>query len=177
MNEVLDFWYQELSPKDWWKKDPALDQLICQRFGKLHHQATQAELWQWRETAHGRLAEIIILDQFSRNIYRDSPRAFAYDGIALILTQSAIACGADREIEPDKRAFMYLPLMHSESKIIHEQALKVFDQPGLEDNYEFELKHKLIIDRFGRYPHRNSTLGRESTIDELEFLKQKDSGF
>ncbi len=111
-------------------------------------------------------------------MYRDSPDAFAADSQAIELAKLAIEKGQDKEIkDPDQLAFLYMPLMHSESKEVHEMAVKLFKQPGLEQNYEFELKHKAIIDRFGRYPHRNQVLGRQSTPEEIEFLKEKDSSF
>lgn len=174
---ILDFWFKDIDQKQWWAKDNAFDALIKQRFGGVHEQATRGELFNWRKSAEGRLAEIIILDQFSRNIFRDLPRAFAYDGIALVLAQEATFNGADKAIPTDWRSFMYMPFMHSESLAIHEQAVKLFDQPGLEYNFEFELKHKIIIEKFGRYPHRNQILNRQSTPEELEFLRQPGSSF
>ena len=119
-----------------------------------------------------------MLDQFSRNIFRDTPCAFATDALALALAQCAVAAGVDRQLtKPAEKAFLYLPYMHSESPVIHQQAVKLFAQPGLEYNYEFELKHRAIIDRFGRYPHRNAVLGRTSTAAELAFLQEPDSSF
>jgi len=174
---VIKFWFEETDPKFWWKKDADFDQLIDERFEIAHHMATQGALASWRETPLGRLAEIIVLDQFSRNLYRDSPLAFACDEQALALAQEAIQTGADLELEIKQKAFLYLPFMHSESREAHETALTLFNAPGLESNYDFELKHKLIIDRFGRYPHRNEILGRESTQEEIEFLKQPGSSF
>jgi len=175
--DVLQFWFAELEPRQWWVKDEALDREIEERFGELHSDAAAGKLYQWREDANGRLAEVIILDQFSRNIYRDRPEAFAWDGMALVLAQEAVRIGADQEFDTPEKAFFYMPYMHSESMAIHSQAVKLFDQPGVEFNLEFELKHKMIIDRFGRYPHRNAVLGRESTPEELRFLKQPDSSF
>lgn len=175
--KVLDFWFEELTPKQWFTKDLALDEQIAERFGELHRQATQAELQAWRKSATGSLAEIIVLDQFSRNIYRDSPRAFAYDGMALVLAQEAIAKGFDTELELDRRAFMYMPFMHSESLTIHQAALRYFATPGLEKNLEFEKRHLKILERFKRYPHRNAILGRKSTAEELAFLKEPNSSF
>ena len=118
------------------------------------------------------MAEIIVLDQFSRNIYRDTPASFAQDTMALTLAQEMIALKMDQNLKPEQRSFLYLPFMHSESKIIHEHALKLFENLGNPINLEFEQKHKAIIDRFGRYPHRNEILGRTSTAEEIEFLKQ-----
>jgi len=175
--DVLEFWFVELEPRQWWVKDEALDREIEERFADLHADAVAGKLYGWRETAMGRLAEIIILDQFSRNIYRDSPEAFAWDGMALVLAQEAVRIGADQELDVPEKAFFYMPYMHSESMAIHVQALRLFDQPGAEFNLEFEIKHKAIIDRFGRYPHRNAILGRESTAEELAFLEGPDSSF
>ena len=174
---VIKFWFEETEPKFWWKNDADFDQLIAKRFEIAHHMATQGALASWRETPLGRLAEVIVLDQFSRNLYRDSPLAFACDEQALTLAQEAIQAKADEELETRQKAFLYLPFMHSESRKTHETALTLFKTPGLESNYNFELKHKVIIDRFGRYPHRNEILGRESTQEEIEFLKQPGSSF
>jgi len=174
---VLGFWFSEIDPKKWWAKDVDFDRLVTKRFQATHDAAAKGELFAWRETPEGRLAEIIVLDQFSRNIYRDSPLAFAYDGQALVLAQEAIRANAQQELPPKQKAFLYIPFMHSESKIIHEISVKLFSEPGLEHNLEFELKHKAIIDRFGRYPHRNAILGRESTEEEIAFLKQPGSSF
>lgn len=175
--DVLDFWFNELAPAQHWDKDPALDATIEQHFGAVHTAAAAGELWEWRTHAEGRLAEIIVLDQFSRNIFRDSPAAFFCDPMALVLAQEAVAIGVDKELNVQKRSFLYLPYMHSESLRVHEQAMRLFDQPGLENNYEFELKHLAIIKRFGRYPHRNALLNRSSTNEEIEFLKQPGSSF
>jgi uncharacterized protein (DUF924 family) len=174
---VINFWFEETDPEFWWKKDAGFDQLIDERFEIAHHMATQGALASWRETPLGRLAEIIVLDQFSRNLYRDSPLAFAYDEQALALAEEAIQAHADEELETKQKIFLYLPFMHSESRKSHETALTLFKTPGLEPNYDFEVKHKEIIDRFGRYPHRNEILGRESTQEEIEFLKQPGSSF
>jgi len=175
--EIIDFWFVEIDPGMWFKKNEAFDQQLRQRFSAAHRSAAIGELYAWRRQPHGRLAEIIVLDQFSRNMFRDSAQAFACDNVALVLSQVAIEAGDDQRLDTSHRAFMYMPFMHSESPLIHQQAVKLFSQPGLERNLEFELKHKAIIDRFGRYPHRNVALGRESTDEELEFLQQPDSSF
>ena len=177
VDTVIEFWFEETDPEFWWKKDTDIDQIITERFEVAHHMAIQGGLASWRETPLGRLAEIIVLDQFSRNLYRDSPLAFAYDEQALALAQDAIQAKADEALETQQKAFLYLPFMHSESREAHETALILFKAPGLESNYDFELKHKVIIDRFGRYPHRNEILGRESTQEEIEFLKEPGSSF
>ncbi|MGH8492954.1 MAG: DUF924 family protein [Moraxellaceae bacterium] len=176
-DDVLDFWFREIPESLWWEKNPAFDRRLQQRFAELHSAARQGELWSWRRDIHGRLAEVIVLDQFSRNLFRDQQQAFACDGMALALTQEAIATGEAQELPTKQRVFLYLPLMHSESALIHEQALKLFAEPGMEFNLDFERRHKAIIDRFGRYPHRNAVLGRESTAEEIVFLQTPGSSF
>jgi len=175
--EIINFWFSEIEPKQWWQKDEAFDLMITARYGKLHDQAKAGELFPWRKTALGSLAEVIILDQFSRNIYREKAESFAYDPMALALAQFAISKGLDKELSNTQRVFLYMPFMHSESQVIHIEAVKLFESVGHSNNLEFEHKHKAIIDRFGRYPHRNAILGRQSTEEEMAFLKQPNSGF
>lgn len=176
-DQVLQFWFDETESAKWWKKDEAFDRTIGQRFGGLHVRATMGELFEWRLQPRGRLAEIIVLDQFSRNIHRDTPLAFAHDGMALALAQEALAAGVERALSPVERSFIYMPFMHSESLLIHDIAVALFRDNGIADNYDFELRHRAAIERFGRYPHRNAMLGRASTDEELEFLKKPGSRF
>lgn len=176
-SEILNFWFNEIKPSQWFVSDPEFDTLIRQRFSSIHTQACSCELYEWRKEPTGRLAEIIILDQFSRNIFRDSAKAFAGDALALALAQEAITAGADKALEATQRSFLYMPFMHSESRAIHEVAVQLFSQKGLENNLAFELKHKKIIDQFGRYPHRNDVLGRTSSAEEIRFLQQPGSRF
>jgi len=175
--EIINFWFNEIEPEFWFKKNEDFDQLLRDRFSTIHYSAARGELYSWRRQPEGRLAEIIVLDQFSRNMFRNSALAFANDTVALVLSQAAVEAGDDQRIESTQRAFLYMPYMHSESPLIHEAAVKLFSQPGLERNLEFEMKHKAIVDRFGRYPHRNAVLGRESTKEELAFLQQSGSSF
>ncbi|MEO6079835.1 MAG: DUF924 family protein [Steroidobacteraceae bacterium] len=168
MQDVLEYWFHTLQPADWYAKSNAIDAQIQGRFRVVHQQVFAGEAAHWRDTPDGRLAEIIVLDQFSRNMFRGNPQAFAADPMALALSQEAIRSGAARELDEGQRAFLYMPFMHSESRRIHEQALVLFkDLPNL----EFEIKHKAIIDRFGRYPHRNVVLSRSSTAEEREWMK------
>lgn len=176
-NDVLNFWFYELSASDWFSKSQALDSTIRERFSQLHEAAAQGELYRWRDSIEGRLAEILVLDQFSRNLFRDDPRAFACDGMALVLAQEAVAAKLDQQLTVQQRAFLYMPYMHSESLHIHEQAVQLFSQKGLAESLDFEIQHKAIIERFGRYPHRNKVLGRKSTKAEREFLTQPGSSF
>ena len=174
---ILHFWFTELSPKQHFAKDPALDATIRTRFGATLEAAARCELFAWRATPQGRLAEVVVLDQFSRNVYRDAPRAFAQDALALALAQELVASGQDRSLPLAQRSFAYMPYMHSESALVHAQAVALFSQPGLEDSLRSALRHKAIIDRFGRYPHRNAVLGRSSTPQELAFLSEPGSSF
>ena len=176
--DIINFWFEEIEPKQWWVKNPDFDLLLKERFGDILQMAASCELYGWRASAEGRLAEIIVLDQFSRNVYRDTPAAFEQDALALALTQEAITSGAHKALtNSDMRTFLLMPYMHSESSSIHQIAEKLFKEYAPQSNYEFELKHKAIIDRFGRYPHRNEILGRASTEEEIEFLKQPGSRF
>jgi len=175
--DILDFWFSPETQPNWFAKSDQFDQSLKEKFGDILEQASKAELWSWRKNADGRLAEILVLDQFSRNIFRDTPGAFAQDSLALALAQEAISQDLDKQLSPEQRSFLYMPFMHSESKLIHEFALKLFQRLGNPENLEYEIKHKIIIERFGRYPHRNQILGRESTEEELSFLTQPDSSF
>ncbi len=175
--KILRFWFEEINQSQWWAKDQKLDELIIKRFSDIHSKATRCELFEWRENPQGRLAEIIVLDQFSRNMFRGSPRSFACDSLALALSQEAVAAGADEALNPTERSFLYLPFMHSESLKIHALAETLYQKLGIQSNLDFEVKHKQIIEKFGRYPHRNDILGRTSTEDEIVFLTQPGSGF
>ena len=175
--QVMDFWFEEIEPALWWRKDDAFDALLVEQFSETHTRACRCELFAWREQPEGRLAEIIVLDQFSRNMFRDSALAFAHDAMALTLSQEVIAGGADRALTPVQRSFLYMPFMHSESPQIHEVAVELFRENGIQNNLDFEFSHKKIIDKFGRYPHRNKVLGRQSTAEEIEFLTQPGSSF
>lgn len=175
--DIIDFWFEELTPKDWFVGGQEIDLLIESRFGQVYQAAIQSELFEWRTSAEGRLAEIIVLDQFSRNIGRNTASAFAADSMALALAQEAVAGGFDQLLTSSQRSFLYMPYMHSESLVVHEQAVDLFEKNGLEGNIDFEHKHKVIIERFGRYPHRNEILGRKSTAEEIEFLQEPGSSF
>lgn len=174
---ILRFWFEELTPHQQFAKDKQLDADIARRFGATLRAAAQGELWGWRSSAGGRLAEIVVLDQFSRNVYRDQPRAFAQDGMALVLAQELVASTRDRALPPAQRAFAYMPYMHSESRLVQALSVQLFAQPGLEDNLRFALQHRAIVERFGRYPHRNAILGRTSSDEERAFLQQPGSSF
>ena len=174
---VLDFWFAEENRPFLFAKNDGFDAEIRARFFDVWQQAARGELAHWRDTLQGRLAEIILLDQFSRNLFRNSPQAFAQDLAALVLAQEAVRQPSFADLLSHERHFMLMPLMHSESQVVHEQAVPLFECYTDGHALDFEIKHKVIIDRFGRYPHRNAVLGRESTEEEAEFLKQEGSSF
>jgi uncharacterized protein (DUF924 family) len=175
--EVIRFWFEEIDESQWWTKDAAFDDLIAKRFSAVHARARNCELFDWRSVPQGRLAEVIVLDQFSRNLYRGKPESFACDPLALALAQEAVSVGADRLVPAKQRMFFYMPFMHSESLAIHDVAKELFTKNGERKTIDFEREHRKIIERFGRYPHRNEILGRQSTPAEIEFLKGPNSGF
>lgn len=175
---ILDFCFEEVGSQQFFEKDADFDELLKERFSGLLKKAAASELYEWRTSIEGRLAEIIILDQFSRNIYRDMPAAFAQDAMSLALAQEAVTAGALEVLETvEARKFVLMPYMHSESKLIHQRAVPLFEQYTNAQTLEAEMKHKVIIDRFSRYPHRNDILGRVSSDEEIEFLTQPDSSF
>ena len=175
--DVLHFWFEQSTPTQWFAKDDAFDAAIRARFGALHARAALGELWPWRTDVAGRLAEIIVLDQFSRNLHRGAAAAFAQDGMALVLAQEAVARGLDAALPPTQRAFLYLPFMHSESPRVQRESLRLYTALGEPGNLDYAHRHQAIIARFGRYPHRNAALRRSSTAEELAFLQQPGSGF
>lgn len=191
--EILAFWFGEdpehpmKDSSKWWKKDPAFDREIQQKFEADLKRATRGEYDHWKETPRPCMAFIILLDQFSRNIYRDTPNAFAQDPLSLEACLKGMEKGLDRELTPIQRPFFYMPMMHSEDMEVHRRSLQTYQQLAeegpddlkktLEANYDYAGRHAKIIERFGRYPHRNAILGRESTAEEIEFLKEPGSSF
>ncbi len=177
VENVLSFWFEESTPKQWFVKDRDFDATIEKRFGQLHTQAARGDLDSWCHSAQGSLALIILLDQFSRNIFRGDPRTFATDAKALDISKVAIANGYDNEVEERARSFFYLPFEHSENITDQERAIELFIKMGNKNLLQWAEKHKVIIERFGRFPHRNDVLGRESTPEELQFLTEDGSSF
>lgn len=182
--EVLAFWFGATpgrSRREWFVKDAAFDALIRARFGALHAQALARQLESWRALPRPMLALVVVLDQFSRNLHRGDARAFAADAHALECAREAIARGDDQRLLPVERQFLYLPFEHSESLADQDTALTLMR--GLDafeetrDVSEWALRHRVVIERFGRFPHRNAALGRVSTAEEAAFLAQPDSGF
>ena len=193
---VLQFWFGDyVTDKEiianqgslWWKKDNALDDGIHRQFGEIHTAIVSGALDSWKAEAKGMLAMIIVLDQFSRNMFRDSGQAFAQDSMALSLTREGMESGMDKALIWSQRVFFYMPLMHAESLKIQELSVKTFrelteDVPGDEQDLayghvDYAIKHWEVIKRFGRFPHRNEVLDRQSTEEEIVFLQKPGSSF
>lgn len=170
---ILSFWFQKSD--NWFTHSAEFDHIIRTQFYDIWLQASRCELAVWRDTLRGRLAEIIVLDQFSRHLFRDDARAYAQDNLALILAQEAIIQNGFFSLSPIERQFILMPMMHSESRVIHEEAAELFRRHTKREAYQLELKHKAIIDQFGRYPQRNRILQRHNTPEEEQFLLQLDS--
>ncbi len=178
------FWFGEPgSPEDgnrravWFSSSPEFDAAIREQFLGTHEQAAAGGLDALRDTAAGCLALVILLDQFPRNMFRGSPRAFATDAMALAVAEHAIANGFDQDVTVLRRKFLYLPFEHAEDMAHQERCIALFRAAGDEDGVEWAVKHRDIVARFGRFPHRNAVLGRPSTAEEIEFLKQPGSSF
>ncbi len=177
IDEVLAFWFEELTPDDWFGGGDEVDDRIRGRFLALHEALRDEVPESWRATARGVLAAVIALDQFPRNMYRSSHEAFAADPAALALATEAVERGLDRAMSIDERKFLYLPFEHSEDPAVQARSVELFASLDDEDTLGYAVRHKEIIDRFGRFPHRNEVLGRKSTPEEVEFLKEPDSSF
>lgn len=168
---VLDFWFKTLTPEQWWKRDDEVDAQITETFLSLYESVAQHVPDDWLATPLGRLAAVIVLDQFPRNMFRNDARSYESDAAALALATETVDMGWDSKIAPEKRAFLYMPYEHCEDVDVQARSVALFKALGAEENLDFAIKHKEIIDRFGRFPHRNSVLGRKSTSEEEEFLK------
>lgn len=188
IEEILNFWFGDpqsptygRSRKVWFLKNPEFDQDIRDRFLADYQQAAAGALQHWRESPEGCLALVLLLDQFPRNMFRGDRRAFATDAQALEVAEFAIAQDVDQVLLPIQRAFIYLPLEHSEKIESQRLSVELFrqlsDNPETADMFAYAVRHKDVIERFGRFPHRNQILGRTSTPEELEFLQQPGSSF
>ena len=187
--DVLDFWFLPPDNPDygqarveWFRKDDGFDAQIRARFGALIDVAIEGGLRAWDATPHGALARLIVLDQLTRNVYRGTPRAFAGDAQALALAVALTQAGQDQLLPPMLRAFAYLPFEHAEDLAMQARAVELFQllsqaQPGFEGMLDYAERHQEVIARFGRFPHRNAILGRASTPQEVEFLRQPGSSF
>lgn len=177
INNVLTFWFGADTKPYWFAQNDDFDAALRSQFEKLWVQAKQGELAHWRSSLAGRLAEIIVLDQFSRNLCREQPEAFSQDGMALVLAQELVSHADFASLPAAQRSFALMPYMHSESAIIHLEAVRLFTELGDANTLTFELRHQMIIDRFGRYPHRNKVLNRTSSQAEIAFLNSEFNGF
>jgi uncharacterized protein (DUF924 family) len=186
VEQLWGFWFGELDAngdpapevaKRWWVKDPAFDQAIRSRFESVHAQVVAGQHEEWRADSRGALAYVIVLDQFSRNMFRGTPAMFATDVQALAAAKAAVAQGFDRAVPRAARSFFYLPYMHSEALADQDACVALYSAPGADANLEFAEKHRAIIRRFGRFPHRNAILGRPSTAEEIAFLGEPGSSF
>ncbi len=173
-SRVLNFWFEQHSREDWFGLNPQFDALLRDTFFDLYGKVVAGEASQWRNSPEGRVAEIIVLDQFSRQFFRGEARAFATDGMSLVLAQELVASGQDKTLTPDQRFFAYLPFMHSESLVVHETAVKLFTELGDEETLKFEMAHLDVLKEFGRYPKRNAALGRISTPGEIAYIQGRD---
>jgi uncharacterized protein (DUF924 family) len=171
-DEVIRFWFVEHGMDDWFGGKPEFDAALAAEFAQTHPRVALGEAWQWRATPEGRLAEIIVLDQFSRQLHRGSPKAFAQDPMATALAQEAIRAGADQQIPIERRMFLFMPFMHAESLVIQEEGCKHFVQFG-DDMMKFMTGHRDCIARFGRFPFRNRALGRVSTPAEVAYMAEQ----
>jgi uncharacterized protein (DUF924 family) len=169
VSRVHAFWFQELKPEQWFRADPAVDAAIRQQFADIYASLAAAPVVISDPTAA--LSRVIVLDQFPRNMFRGTPAAFASDRRALATAEAAIAAGFDRELTPQEREFLYMPFQHSEDRAPQERSVALFATLGLPETLDFAKQHAAIVARFGRFPHRNEILGRQSTQEEIEFLK------
>lgn len=172
-DDVLTFWFTEHGPDDWFAGKAEFDTEIAERFSQTHAHVARGEAWEWRVTPAGRLAEIIVLDQFSRQLYRNSPLAFAQDRMALVLAQEMVGQALDMQFEQPRRGFIYLPFMHAESAAIQAASVRLYEALGDEDQLKYAIAHRETVDRFGRFPFRNAPLGRESTKEELAYIEEQ----
>lgn len=173
--EVINFWFEELKREQHFKKDVELDREIARRFSGLHELACAGELAGWRDSPPGRLAEIIVLDQFSRNLFRDDRRAWAQDSSALSLAKEMVAQTLDESIDKGRRSFVYMPYMHSEDISAQDESVRLFQKLGDESSLKFAILHRDVIAQFGRFPYRNEVLGRISTTAELDYVEKHGS--
>ncbi|APZ41906.1 DUF924 family protein [Acidihalobacter ferrooxydans] len=170
VHEVLEFWYLDSVRPRWFDATPVLDAQIRARFEPLWLQARRGELDAWANDPDGALALSIVLDQFPLNMFRGQPESFATEQAAVRLARSAVAAGLDQRLSPERRVFLYMPLMHSEHMADQDESVRLFEASGLQDNAKFARHHREIVRRFGRFPHRNAILGRASTPEEQAYL-------
>lgn len=172
-DEVIQFWFVDHGADDWFASNPDFDRVLSDLFRSTHVRVARGEAWRWRKTPEGRLAEVIVLDQFSRQIHRGTARAFAQDPAAVILAQEAVAAGADAAVPPERAMFFYMPYLHAESLVIQDEGVRLFEATGNAEALDQAVSHRETIARFGRFPFRNKALGRESTPQELAYMAEE----
>ena len=170
-DDVIRFWFDELQPQVWFERNTQVDASIAERFSGLHQRLSKSASANEVKDAREALATVIVLDQFSRNLFRGSAQAFASDPHALAVAQQAVERGWDQQLSKDQRLFLYMPFQHAEDRAIQQRSIDLFTALGDAQTLDYARRHKEVIDRFGRYPHRNAALGRDSTQEEIEFMK------
>lgn len=176
--DVLQFWFVDHGRGDWFGGKSAFDAALAEAFADTHARVARGEAWQWRATPRGRLAEIIVLDQFSRQLHRGMPQAFAQDPMALTLAQEVLLLGLDDGFAVEEMTFLLLPFMHSESIVIQAESMRLHEKLGIDEGIDFASKHRDAVARFGRFPFRNKALGRQSTPEEIAYIAEHaDRGF
>ena len=178
-HEIIHFWFNETDPQQWFQKSPEFDALVKERFGVTYQMAKDGLCQAWAKDAEGALALVIVLDQFPRHMFRDTPAAFETDEQALLAAKKAIASGFDQILEPVKRGFLYVPFQHSENMSDQNRSVELMSSMQYENpaGYDYAIRHRVVIEKYGRFPHRNKILGRENTPEEEEYLKQPGAGF
>ncbi len=172
---ILEFWFSGEAPKHWFDSTRELEQLVVDRFLPVWQAATNGELAAWESTPQGALALVIVLDQFPLNMFRGRPESFSTEAQARQVTLRALEAGYDRELEGAQKAFLYIPLMHSESLADQELSVALYEAAGLTDSLKWAYHHRDLIRRYGRFPHRNAILGRESTPEEIAYLNSDEA--
>jgi uncharacterized protein (DUF924 family) len=177
--DILSFWFDETQPKQWFQVNEDFDRTVTERFSEPYDMAVSGDFDTWKNSADGALAYCILLDQMPRNMFRGTPKAFTTDGKALVTAKYAISKGFDQVLPPIKRRFIYLPFEHSENINDQRKSVELFEKMKGDDplGYDYAVRHRDVIDKFGRFPHRNKILGRPNTPEEEDYLAQPDAGF
>ena len=173
-SQVLDFWFVQHGPEDWFMGGETFDARCAEKLSDIHAKATKGELWDWRDFVEGRIAEIVLLDQLSRQLHRGDAKAFASDPMALALAQEMVRAGMDRGLSTNERLFIYLPFEHAESLAMQKESVRLFTELGDEGYLDYAVKHLEVIEKFGRFPFRNAALGRTSTPDEIDYMTERE---
>ncbi|MFT5219215.1 MAG: hypothetical protein ACI9LO_000064 [Planctomycetota bacterium] len=173
--EILDFWFSTEVTALWFKSTPEFDRLLSERYQDVWSQASRGELDHWSETGEGCVALVIVLDQFPLNMFRGQAKSFSSEAQSIEIVRKAIQQGLDVGLRDEYRSFLYMPFMHSENIDDQEKSVSLLSAPGLDGHLRFAQHHRSIVERFGRFPHRNKILGRESRVEEIEYLNSKEA--